>query len=403
MKYIGILKENKIPQDNRVPFTPKQCAALEKSNNVKFIVQPSPHRCFTDAQYAEAGITIQDDLSNCDILFGVKEQKIEGLLENKTYLFFSHTKKKQAYNQPLMHALIEKNIRLIDYECLTHDDGQRVVGFGFFAGVVGAHNGIKTYGKKWDLFDLPAIHTLQDFEEVVTHYYGLKLPNFKVAITGSGRVASGLLEVMNRMDIKLVDKKEYLSKSFTYPVYVHLVGEDLYGHIKDEHYDREEFHSQPHLYKCKFLKYASHTDILLNGIYWDKNIDRLFTLEDVDNATFKINTVADVTCDLDGSIPTNVAITTIDNPVYGYHRLQHQVVKPYQPNKDIIDMMTIDNLPNELPRDASQYFGDYLIKYIFTDLIADDHTSAMLQRATICSHGKLTRCFEYLSDYAYKK
>jgi saccharopine dehydrogenase (NAD+, L-lysine forming) len=402
MKYIGILTENKIPQDNRVAFTPQQCAELQAQySHISFIVQPSPHRCFTDDAYRQAGILVQEDISKCEILFGVKEQKIEMLQEGKTYLFFSHTKKKQAYNKPLMQALIKKNIRMIDYECLTHDDGQRVVGFGFFAGVVGAHNGIMTYGKKWDLFDLPAVHNLNDFDELATYYYGLKLPNFKTVVTGNGRVASGILEVMNRMDIKSVEPEEYLHKKYSYPVYVHLKGHDLYTHKKLEHYNRDEFHSQPHLYKCNFRKYASVTDVLINGIYWDKNIERLFEVDDVDDADFKTSVMADVTCDLDGSIPTNIKITTIADPAYGYNRFTHQVEKPYQPNKNIIDHMTIDNLPNELPKDASKFFGEYLEKYIFEDLIADDHTSSMLQRATICSHGKLTRYFEYLSDYAY--
>ncbi len=402
MKHIGLLREEKIPQDNRVAFSPKQCKLLmEKYADITILAQPSPHRCFSDQEYVEQGVTLQEDLSNCDILFGVKEVKIEHLIPNKTYCIFSHTKKKQPYNQPLMKAFIEKNIRLIDYECLTHEDGQRVVGFGFFAGVVGAHNGIMTYGKKWNLFKMDPVHTMKNFDELIHSYFQLKLPPIKIAVTGSGRVTSGLLEIMNMMDIKSVSPKDYLNKTYSYPVYTQLKGEDLYAHIEHRNYDRSEFHAQPHLYTCKYLPYAAVTDVLLNGIYWDMAIPRLFELTDLNDSNFKTSVIADVTCDMDGSVPCNIGASTIADPVYGYNKLTHKKEAPYEPNTNIIDIMAVDNLPNELPRDASKFFGEYLEKYIFSDLVASDHTSEMLQRATICSKGKLGRNFQYLSDYAY--
>lgn len=402
MKKIGILRETKIPQDNRVAFSPKQCKALkDKYAGLEIIVQPSPHRCFTDQEYKEHGMIMLEDLSSCDILFGVKEVKIDTIIPNKTYLIFSHTKKKQAYNKALLQAFLAKNCRLIDYECLTHDDGQRVVGFGYFAGVVGAHNGVKTYGKKWNLFDLPAVHELKNFEALKETYFHTKLPNFKAVVTGSGRVTSGLIEVMNLLDIKLVEEKEYLQRNYTYPVYVHLKGDELYERKSDGQYFREEFHNQPHLYHCKLAPYLAHTDILFNGIYWDNSIPRLFELPAIQAEDFKISVISDVTCDENGSVPCNVGASTIEDPVYGFNRKTLQKDTPYLPTKDVIDIMAVDNLPNELPRDASKFFGEFLEKFIMADLIADDHTTPVLQRATITSHGKLGRHYEYLSDYAY--
>ncbi len=404
MKKIGIIRETKVPQDNRVPFSPEQCKKLQGHYpNLQIVVQPSAHRCFTDAQYQAQGIALQEDLHDCDILFGIKEPKIDDLLENKTYLVFSHTKKKQAYNQALMQAFIAKNIRLIDYECLVHEDGQRIVGFGYFAGVVGAHNGMLTYGKKWNLYNMTKVHECENYEALVHSYFSLKIPAIKIAITGGGRVTSGLLEVMNLLDIKAVSPKEFLTRTFSYPVYTLLKGGDLYAHKTDGRYDRDEFHAQPHNYVCKFWPYIPHTDILLNGIYWDKNIAPLFDINDTKKENFKISVIADVTCDINGSVPTNVEVTTIANPVFGFHKKTHQQTTPFLPDAAILDMMTIDNLPNELPRDASVFFGEYLEKYIFADLIADDHTSGVLQRATICSDGRLSRYFDYLSDYAYAK
>jgi saccharopine dehydrogenase (NAD+, L-lysine forming) len=403
MKKIGIIRETKVPQDNRVPFSPEQCKKImETNNNVQIVVQPSAHRCFKDAEYEANGISLQENLSDCDILFGIKEPKIEDLIANKTYLVFSHTKKKQSYNQKLMQAFIEKNIRLIDYECLVHEDGQRIVGFGYFAGVVGAHNGMLAYGKKWNLYDMCKVHECENYEQLVHSYFSLKIPPIKIAVTGGGRVTSGLIEVMNLLDIKAVTPKEYLTRSFSYPVYVLLKSGDLYAHKTHGRYDRDEFHAQPHNYVCTFWPYIHKTDILLNGIYWDKNIAPLFTLEQTKKEDFKISVIADVTCDINGSVPSNIEVTTIQEPVYGFHKKTHTKEAAFLPDANIMDMMTVDNLPNELPRDASVFFGEYLEKYIFADLVADDHTSGVLQRATICSDGKLSRQFEYLSDYAYK-
>ncbi|MFM2388285.1 MAG: hypothetical protein RL660_3042 [Bacteroidota bacterium] len=401
---IGIIRETKTPQDNRVPFSPHQCAdMLAKYSNLQIAVQPSPHRSFTDNEYSAAGITLQEDLSDCDVLFGVKEVKIDSLIPNKTYCFFSHTKKKQAYNKPLMQALIKKNIRLIDYECLTHDDGQRVVGFGYFAGVVGAHNGLLTYGKKWNLFNLQAVHSYKSYDELVKSYYSLRIPPVKIAVTGTGRVASGLLEIMNVLDIKQVSTEDYRAKNYAYPVYVHLTGKDLYQRKLDKQYHRDEFHAQPHLYECIYNKqFSQYTDILMNGIYWDASIARLFELDDVKDVNFRTTVVSDVTCDENGSVPINLGASTIADPVYGYDRSTGTKAAPYQASRNIIDVMAVDNLPNELPRDASEYFGEFLEKYIMDDLVAEDHTNAMLQRATICNAGRLGRHFEYLADYAYE-
>jgi saccharopine dehydrogenase (NAD+, L-lysine forming) len=399
---IGIIRETKVPQDNRVPFSPHQCKhLLQAYSTLHIAVQPSAHRCFSDSEYEAQGVTLQEDLSDCDILFGVKEVKIDSLIPGKTYCFFSHTKKKQAYNKPLMQALIAKKIRLIDYECLTHDDGQRVVGFGYFAGVVGAHNGLLTYGKKWNLFDLKPVHSFKSYDELVKSYYSIKLPAIKIAVTGTGRVAKGLLEIMNVLDVKQVSVEDYLLKDYQYPVYVHLTGKEMYERISDGMYYRDEFHAQPHLYKCKFDKFWSHTDLLMNGIYWDASIDRLFEKEDTKLADFKITVVSDVTCDEDGSVPINLGASTIADPVYGYNKTTGEKAAAFLADKNIIDVMAVDNLPNELPRDASEYFGEFLEKHIIADLIAEDHTNAMLQRATVCNAGHLGRYFEYLHDYAF--
>lgn len=397
---IGLIRERKTPPDTRVALTPKQCANLiQQYPGMSIVVEPSPNRCYSDDEYRAEGITIQDDLSDCDVLLGIKEVKIDYLIPGKTYFFFSHTKKKQPYNQKLMHALIEKKIRLIDYECLTHIDEQRILGFGLYAGIVGAHNGLLTYGKKTGTYELPAAHQVGSYEEMLKAYEHVIIPNIKIVVTGSGKVAAGILDVMTQLDIESVEPEDFLTHQYDYPVYTHLKGSALYARKDNDLFHRDDFHANPEAYKCLFSQYVSQTDILMNGIYWDEKIARLFEKQDIQRNDWRISVISDITCDIDGSVPINVGATTIADPVYGINRKTQQQDAPFQPGKEIIDVMAVDNLPNELPRDASQYFGVHFEKFVLSELLKEE--SDIIRRATICEDGKLTAHYEYLSDYAY--
>lgn len=394
---IGLIREGKIPADNRVALTPAQCKwVLKNSADIQIVIQPSPDRCFTDREYGLAGVEIREDLGDCDILFGIKEVPVSQLIPGKTYLFFSHTKKKQAHNQALFRAILDKKITLIDYECLEHEDGQRIIGFGFFAGVVGAHNGMMAYGLRTGLYNLERVYKQRSFRELIHNYFGIRLPSVKIAVTGSGRVAHGILEIMNLMEIHEVENEDYLRRRFSYPVYTQLKGADLYRHKITGTYNREDFHDHPDQYRCTFLPYAAQTDILMNGIYWDKDIPRLFEKEDVPSEDFIIQTIADITDDANGSVPINCGDQSIADPIYGVDKRTLEKTAPYLQGS--IDIMAVGNLPNELPRDASRYFGEQLIKFIFEDLLGKG--SAMIDRATIVKNGELTAPYEYLRDYA---
>lgn len=397
MLIIGLIREGKLPQDNRVPLTPIQCRYLQlKTKDVKVIVQPCSTRCFTNQEYIDAGIEVKEDLSECDLLLGVKEVPIKELIPNKRYMFFSHTKKKQPHNQKLMKAMMEKNITLIDYECLEHEDGQRILGFGFFAGIVGAHEGMKAYGTRTGQFRMCNVIDCESYKELINSYFQLKLPNIKIAITGSGRVARGVLEVMNILDIAEVEDKEYLKREFSYPVYVHLKGNHLYKHKKDGSYEREDFHENPSDYTCLFHPFISTTDILMNGTYWDERLPRLFSWEDMLSPSFRIQTIADISDDMNGGVPCNLGDSSIDDPVYGVDPISRQMIDPYQKNG--VDVMAVGNLPNELPRDSSTYFGDQLMKYVIMDFLKGG--SKVIDGATMLKEGKLTSDFEYLREYA---
>lgn len=394
---IALIKEGKIPADNRVALTPTQCKWIHKNfPGIQIVAQRSPARCFADHEYRRAGIEVVEDVSHCDMMLGIKEVPIASLIPDKTYLFFSHTKKKQAHNQKMLKAILEKNITLIDYECLEHDDGQRIIGFGFFAGIVGAHNGMMVYGKRTGAFELGRVYQQKSFRKLIHTYFGLKIPNIKIAVTGSGRVAQGILEVMNLMQIRQVEREEYLERDFSYPVYVHLKGSDLYCRKDSVAYNRSDFHAHPQNYKSLFLPYVLTSDILMNGVYWEKGIPRLFEKEDVGMPGFRIQVIADVTDDEDGSVPINLGDQSIEDPVYGVNKRTLERTAPYLP--DSIDVMAVGNLPNELPRDASRYFGEQLIKYVLPDL--EKSSSSVIEHATIVKKGKLTPQYAYLQDYA---
>jgi len=396
MLKIGLIQERKFPPDNRVALTPAQCKWVHINiPDIVIAAESSEHRCFTDKEFLMSGVDIRKNLDDCDVLLGIKEVPVDALIAGKTYMFFSHTKKKQPHNQKLLRTILEKKITLIDYECLEHEDGQRIIGFGFFAGVVGAHNGIMAYGNRTGAYQLQRVYKQRSFRELIHTYFGLKLPDIKIAVTGSGRVAHGILEVMNLLEIHEVEPDEYLQKQYSYPVYVQLKGADLYAHKSSGGYSREHFHEQPEEYNSKFLPYAFETDVLMNGVYWDVNIPRLFEKELIRDPKFRIQVIADVTDDEHGSVPINLGDQTIEDPVYGVDRRTFQKTKAGLSGS--IDLMAVGNLPNELPRDASRYFGEQLIKFVLPYLSSG---SPILDRATMVKYGELTATYEYLRDYS---
>lgn len=396
MLKIGIIKEGKTPPDNRVALTPAQCKWLQEAYpDCKVIVQQSETRCFSDREYSIAGIEVRDSLNDCDILLGIKEVPVQQIIPGKRYLFFSHTCKKQPYNQRLLQTIIAEGCTLVDYECLRHEDGQRIIGFGFFAGIVGAHNGMMAYGNRTGAYSLQRVYKQKDFHSLMHTYFGLKIPNIKIAVTGSGRVAHGILEIMNLMGVIEVEKDEYLAREFAYPAYVHLKGADLYRHKTGGSYQRGDFHLHPQEYECLFTQYTSNTDVLMNGVFWDTDVPRLFRKEDICDPSFRITTIADITDDNNGSVPINAGDQTIEDPIYGIDKKTFARTVPYLPTG--VDVMAVGNLPNELPRDASKYFGEQLIKYVLPDLLAGD--SETLRRATIVAAGQLTDVYNYLEDY----
>lgn len=396
---IGIIQEGKIPQDKRVPLNPRQCATISKNHpEIQLVVAPSPIRCFSNEEYQAAGVQLQENLDDCDILMGVKEVPFEQLLPGKTYFFFSHTIKEQAYNRDLLKAILRLKIRLVDYEVLTNEKGQRLIAFGRFAGMVGAHNALWTYGQRSGSFELPRLYKSKDYASAKKVYPFIQWPAVKIVLTGGGRVANGAAEVLDDMGIKKISPEAFLKESFDEAVYCQLACKDYVARKEDGGFDKKEFYQHPDQYRSIFKPYTEVADIMINGIYWDNRAPAFFAAEEMQSDDFKINVIADVTCDIapEASIPSTLKPSTITDPVFGYDPHTQEESPAYSPNG--IDVMSIDNLPNELPRDASTAFGDQMIEYILPEILHWEK-SKVLERATIAENGHLGPHFQYLSDY----
>ena len=399
---IGVIREGKIPSDSRVCLTPKHCKVLI-DQGIDVVVQPSELRVFKDSEYEALSIPMQKDMSDRDLLIGVKEVPIEQLLANKTYFFFSHTFKEQVYNRGLLQAVLKKQVKLIDYEAITNGSGARLIAFGRFAGIVGAHNAIYTYLKSIGQATLPRMHTFYDYQAAKNYYKRLKLPNIKIVLTGTGRVASGAAMVLDDMQIKKVSPLDYVTHEFDYPVYTQL-NSFFYAKRKDgQIFDSvQDFYDHPDEYEEDFHHLSPFTDVLINGIYWDNKAPAFFSVEQMQAASFKISTIADITCDIApvSSIPSTLRASTIDDPIFGFDPTTGTETEAFQDG--VVNMMTIDNLPNELPRDASIAFGDMFIAHVVPEF--SKPYSEILNRATITTdQGELNEPFSYLHDFVSTK
>ncbi|MBS1646114.1 MAG: alanine dehydrogenase [Bacteroidetes bacterium] len=395
---IGVLREEKSPPDMRVPLTPLICAELTKKYpHLQIVVQPSTIRCYADSEYTAFGVTLQENLSDCDVLMGVKEVPYEQLIPNKKYFFFSHTIKKQPHNKKLMQALMRKKIEMVDYETLTDKNNNRIIGFGRYAGVVGAYNGILGYGLKYDLFRLKPANQCRDRAEMEEELKRVKLPNIKIALTGGGRVANGAIETLSALRIRKVTPEEYLMSSFREPVYCQLNPRDYVEREGDHNFDLHDFFKHPEHFNSRFVPYTKETDLYISSHYWDPRSPKMFTTADMKANDFHISVIADITCDINGSVPTTIRASSIASPFYGYNIKSDAEDLPF--SKDTICIMAVDNLPCELPRDSSDDFGKDLTERVIPYLMGAD-TDKIIERATICKQGLLTPHFTYLSDYA---
>lgn len=394
---LGVLRETKTPPDKRVPLTPAQCKELqERYSGLQILVQPSEYRCYTDEEYLAAGLTLSEDLSACQVLMGVKEVKIDALLADKTYFFFSHTAKKQAYNRNLLRALVEKGIRMVDYEYLTDSKGMRVVAFGRWAGVVGAYNGLRGLGLNTGRFRLKPAHECYDLEELKRELKKVDPGRCRMVLTGGGRVAGGAVEILESAGIFFAEPTDFLEKKFDDAVYTRL-DPWHYAKRKDHsEFDFDHFVAFPDLYENGFLPFAARCDLFIACHFWDPRSPVLLSRDELKSEKVPISIVADISCDIDGPIASTIRASTIKEPFYGYDPNTGEETEAFTDQS--ITVMAVDNLPGELPRDASSDFGWALMDHVIPELLGLNNTG-MLERASLTFQGALTDPYAYLQSY----
>ncbi|WP_431122937.1 NAD(P)-dependent oxidoreductase [Flagellimonas flava] len=396
MKF-GLIQERKNPPDRRVVLSPTECKnVLSNFPKAEIQVETSPIRVFSDQEYAEVDIPVVQDISQCDVLLGVKEVPIEDLIPNKKYFFFSHTIKKQPYNRKLLQAILDKNIELYDHEVITNPKGQRLVAFGRYAGIVGAYNGMRAYGLKYDLFQLPKAETLKDQQALIDELNKIKLPNFKILLTGRGRVGNGSREMLDAMGLKRVNVAEYLKEEFDEPVYCQIDASEYNKRKDGVRGNKADFFANPEEYKSNFFRFAEVTDFYIAGHFYGDGAPYLYTREDAKHPDFKIKVVADISCDIDGPVATTIRPSEVADPIYGYDPQTESEVDFKNP--DAVAVMAVDNLPCELPRDASTGFGEAFSKYVIPAFFNGDE-DGILERSRMTQNGKLTKRYAYLQDY----
>ncbi|MEY3237182.1 MAG: hypothetical protein RI883_1283 [Bacteroidota bacterium] len=396
---IGIIREGKVPPDHRVPLTPNQCKSIQTLYpNVEIIVQPSSVRAYKDEEYSAQGIRLNENLSECDIIMGVKEVNIEDLIPNKKFIFFSHTIKKQPYNRNLLRAIIEKKIQLIDYEVIKNKQNKRIIGFGRYAGIVGTYNAFRTFGLKKGLYDIKPANKCRDRKEMEAEMANIVLPSdTKIVLTGYGRVGHGAREVIDLLPIKEVSPEEFLKQKFSEPVFTQLEVEDYYGRIDGKPFVKAEFYSNPELFQSTFKRYITEADVYIPCHFWSNKSPFIVTKEDFRNPNLKLSVVADISCDIDGPIACTIRPSKIADPIYGYNPITEKEDDFMNPG--VIAVMAVDNLPCELPLDASEDFGNELMRNVLPVLLKSDPDHIIERASETSKEGKLTEHFSYLQAY----
>ncbi len=394
----GIIKERKTPPDRRVVFTPEELVRLKNEHpDAKIKVESSDIRVFADDEYSKLGLEVTNDISECDVIFGVKEIPIDALIPKKKYFFFSHTIKKQPHNQKLLRAILDKNITLYDHETIVDANNKRLIGFGRYAGIVGAYNGLRGFGIKYELFNIPKAETLHSKEDLVARLKRQIFPPIKVVLTGHGKVGMGAKEILDAIKFKQVSVDDFLTKNFTQPVYTQIDVLDYNRRHDGKKLDNQDFYKNPQDYTSDFERFTKVADIFMAGHFHGNNAPDILTQEMLKASDCKIKLVADISCDVDGPIACTIKASTIADPFFGYLPSEHKEVPYTHPGS--IMVMSVDNLPCELPKDASEGFGEMFMKHVIPAFFNNDK-DGILERAKITEDGKLTPRFAYLQDYA---
>jgi alpha-aminoadipic semialdehyde synthase len=431
---VGIRRETKDPTEARVPLTPTHVKKIVENHKINIFVQPSEKRVFKDLEYEKAGANLTDDLSKCDIIFGVKEVPMEELQPNTTYCFFSHTIKGQTYNMPMLQKILDDNITLIDYELIKDETNHRLVFFGDFAGYAGMINSLWVLGQrlKHEGFDTPFAEikqakeygSLREAEESISkvgeEIKKKALPDdlqpFITVFTGYGNVSKGAQHIYNLLPVVEIHPEDvkHFSEVNKYANNAVFKSEFRKPHLykpkkENAKFNLTEFGLHPDRYANRFEEFIPHLSMIINGIYWEPSYPPLLTKKytrELYNSSVKpkLKVIGDITCDIGGSIELTEKPANSLNPCYVYDFDKDQIIDGWEGNGPVI--MAVDKLPTELPREASESFGDALYPFVsalvnldFTKSFAKLDLPLEISKAVITHKGKLTNDYKYLETF----
>ncbi|MGA1330673.1 MAG: NAD(P)-dependent oxidoreductase [Bacteroidia bacterium] len=409
---LGILRESKTPPDLRTPLVPEDCRILlNRFEGLRIVVQPSTLRCFTDEQYQEVGCQISENLEGSSLVLGVKEVSLSSLAPGMAYAFFSHTIKAQPYNRPMMQHMVRENITLFDYELMTDDNGRRTVAFGHWAGIVGAWHALRMRCLRNGDHHIPSAAQVGSYEGLQSWAKKLTLDPCLLVLCGSGRVGQGVLQMLHDAEIEAVEPSAILklpeqpwSSLHHKPAYVLLESKHMVQSLDGSPFDEAAFYQNPGTYRSALAPFLSRGDVLINSIYWDPRGPRHFEVSDIQQSSFRVSQIADISCDIQGSVPITTRATTIQDPYYGVSRLDLSEIPPFLSYG--VDLMAVDNLPCELPREASGEFSRALSQHFLLPFIASQQSEPQaelplnLSKARLLDQGTLHPSLSHLTTYA---
>ena len=409
MYKIAVIRESR-SDDRRTPLVPTHIKEiLSTYTDLNITIQPSKHRCFLDQEYEEQGAIISEDLSDCDLILGVKEIEPDLLTPSKCYMFFSHTSKIQPDNsaaaqgtpgmdkKELLREILKKKITLIDYENIRDDLSRRYLGFGRFAGIVGCYNSLNLYLETIGQRPMPRAYELNSYEKLKDNIGKRDFGNARIIITGDGRVARGSLEFLEFTNIQKVSPDDYLQNNNSSAVFCNLPTAAYVSHKDGNDFDLQHFINSPETYVSVLDKYMPSTSMLISAHYWDPKSPRLLEKNDIEKY-HNLKVIGDITCDVNGSIPTTSRPSTIIDPYYYVDRTTLQEVNQHY---QALAVMAVDNLPSELPKDSSKEFGDGIVNEVLPYILEKD--DGRIKRATIIENGDFLPSYKYLANYINTK
>ena len=433
--YLGIRREDKNPWEKRVAIVPDDLRRILKNEQIGCIVQPSlDHRVFQDHFYQSVGAEISEDLEKSKIIFGIKEIPKEKFLKNKVYVFFSHVIKGQPYNMSMLKRLMEQGCSLIDYEKIEDENNRRLIFFGRYAGLSGMVETLHAFGQRLESKQIMTPFTqikrprdyqsLDDIKRAIkTVGDQIKMEGLPAEITplicgftGYGNVSKGAQEIFDLLPVVQLNPCEISSESNSLGDINHRLYKVEF-HEKDmftpketnKEFELQDYFQNPSKYRSIFSQYVPQLSMLVNGIFWTEECPRIITRDLVgslfnDGSKAKLQVIGDISCDIEGSIEITTESTDIDNPAYVYNPDNQQVSWGIEGKG--IAVVAIENLPCEIPLEASTDFSKVLSPFV-EEIVTADYSKPFSQvelpreikKAVIVYQGELTADFKYIENF----